>query len=400
MTPARADTSDTTAWLILVGISSCHLINDVLQSVITSIYPLLREEFALSYFQIGLLSAAFQVTASLLQPFVGLRSDRRPAPMSLSIGMTLSLCGVIAIAAAWAYPVLLAGAVLIGMGSAIFHPDASRVARMASGGRYGTAQSIFQVGGNAGTSIGPLLAAFIVVPLGRDSVAWFALVALVGITLLWRIGAWYGVMLAARATVARTARDLPLPGRRVAIAIAVLVLLTLTKSLYSASILSFYTFFLIERFGVGTQTAQLMLFLFLGGMALGVALGGPVGDRFGARTVIWISILGVLPFTLMLPHAGLVWTGVLSVVIGTVISAAFPAIIVFAQELLPGRIGLVAGLFFGFAFGTGGLASAALGLLADARGIGFVFFMCSFLPLLGLATVLLPSRRDLAAGLG
>jgi FSR family fosmidomycin resistance protein-like MFS transporter len=396
MPPARADTADKTAWTILIGISLCHLINDVLQSVIAAIYPLLRDEFALTFFQIGLLTAAFQVTASLFQPVIGLMSDRKPAPMLLSFGMILSLAGVLAMAWGGSYPTLLAGTVVIGMGSAIFHPDASRVARMASGGRFGTAQSLFQVGGNAGTAIGPILAAFLVVPLGRDSVAWLGLLALTGIVLLWRTGLWYAGMLAARASVPRTGRALPLSRGKTGLALGALIVLTLTKSFYSASILSYYTFFVIERFGVSTQGAQLMLFLFLGGMAAGVALGGPVGDRFGARVVIWVSILGVLPFTLMLPYADLFWTAVLSVVIGLVISAAFPAILVFAQDLLPGRIGLVAGLFFGFSFGVGGLASALLGVVADSRGIEHVFWLCSFLPLLGLLTALLPSRRALA----
>lgn len=393
---ARADTTDQTAWLVLGGISLCHLLNDVLQSVITAIYPLLRDEFALSFFQIGLLSAAFQMTASLFQPLVGAFSDRYPSGLSLPVGMTLSLIGVVLIATTGAYPILLLGAVLIGMGSAIFHPDASRVGRMASGGRFGTAQSVFQVGGNLGTAIGPLLAAFIVVPAGRGSVGAFALLALIGIILLWRIGGWYALRLAERAQMSRPGHALPLPRGRVGMALGVLILLTLTKSFYGAAFLSYFTFFTIERFGLSTQAAQILLFVHLAGTALGVAVGGPIGDRFGARTVIWISILGALPFTLALPYAGLAGTAVLTFVIGAVISAAFPAIIVMAQELLPGRIGLVAGIFFGFAFGTGGLASALLGMLADARGIEHVFWLCSFLPMLGLLTVFLPSQRALA----
>jgi FSR family fosmidomycin resistance protein-like MFS transporter len=390
-TPPRSNTT----WMVILGVSLCHMLNDVMQSLLAAIYPLLRAEFTLSFWQIGMMTFAFQVTASLLQPVVGLMTDRRPFPHSLPIGMSVSLCGLVLLSRAETYPLLLAGAMMIGIGSAVFHPEASRVARLASGGRFGTAQSLFQVGGNFGTAIGPLLAAFIVVPLGRPSIAWFSLLALCGIVILTQVGAWYGRHMRANGGRNTLSRDLPLPRRRIILAVTVLALLVFTKNIYTASITSYYTFFLIEKFSLSTQQSQLMLFVFLGAMALGVVLGGPVGDRFGPITVIWFSILGVLPFTLLLPYADLFWTGVLSVAIGVILSSAFPAIVVFAQELVPGRVGMIAGIFFGFAFGMGGIAAAVLGILADLRGIEFVYRLCSFLPILGLLTVLLPTRRDL-----
>ena len=390
-TPPRSNTT----WMVILGVSLCHMLNDVMQSLLAAIYPLLRAEFTLSFWQIGMMTFAFQVTASLLQPVVGLMTDRRPFPHSLPIGMSVSLCGLVLLSRAETYPLLLAGAMMIGIGSAVFHPEASRVARLASGGRFGTAQSLFQVGGNFGTAIGPLLAAFIVVPLGRPSIAWFSLLALCGIVILTQVGAWYGRHMRANGGRNTLSRDLPLPRRRIILAVTVLALLVFTKNIYTASITSYYTFFLIEKFALSTQQSQLMLFVFLGAMALGVVLGGPVGDRFGPITVIWFSILGVLPFTLLLPYADLFWTGVLSVAIGVILSSAFPAIVVFAQELVPGRVGMIAGIFFGFAFGMGGIAAAVLGILADLRGIEFVYRLCSFLPILGLLTVLLPTRRDL-----
>jgi FSR family fosmidomycin resistance protein-like MFS transporter len=385
-----------TAWLVIWGVSLCHMLNDVLQSLLTAIYPILHEEFLLSFAQIGLLTFAFQVTASVLQPAVGMATDRRPFPQSLALGMSLSLVGLLLLATADSYGFLLAGAVLIGSGSAVFHPEASRVARLASGGRYGTAQSLFQLGGNGGTAIGPLLAAFIVVPYGRPSVALFSVVALAGIVILWRVGLWHARWRRENAgrVAARMAR--PLARRRVVLALGVLTLLVFSKNFYIASLTSYYTFYLIERFGLSAQDSQLMLFLFLGGTALGVAIGGPFGDRFGPIAVIWVSILGVLPFTLALPHADLFWTGVLSVVIGAVLSAAFPAILVFAQELVPGRVGLVAGIFFGLSFGMGGIAAAVLGLLADARGIEHVYALCAYLPAIGLLTALLPRPGERA----
>lgn len=398
MTIAANHGQSQTAWLVIFGISMCHMINDVMQSLLAAIYPVLRDEFALDFWQIGLMTFAFQVTASLLQPLVGLVTDKRPFPQSLPVGMAATLVGLLLLAFADSYPVLLAGAMLIGLGSAVFHPEASRVARLASGGRFGTAQSLFQVGGNFGTAIGPLLAAFIVVPLGRPSIAWFAIGALAGIVILQQVGAWYSRYQTANRGRAPASRTLPLPRRRVILAITVLALLVFSKNAYTASLTSYYTFYLIERFGLTTQGSQLMLFLFLGAMAVGVALGGPVGDRIGPLAVIWVSILGVLPFTLLLPHVGLVWTGVLTVVIGIVIASAFPAIVVFAQELVPGRVGMIAGIFFGFAFGIGGIAAAVLGVLADARGIEYVYLVCSFLPLLGLLTILLPTRREMMSG--
>lgn len=389
---------EKTAYLVILGISLCHLLNDVMQSLLAAIYPLLRDEFRLDFWQIGLMTLAFQVTASLLQPLIGLYTDKRPIPQSLPVGMGSTMCGLFLLATATSYPLLLAGACLIGIGSAIFHPEASRVARLASGGKFGTAQSLFQVGGNFGTAIGPLLAAFIVVPLGRPSIAWFSLAALLGMAILWQVGNWYGRYQKANAGMPAPSRALPLPKKRIVLAIVVLAFLVFSKNAYTASISSYYTFFLIERFELTTQQSQLMLFLFLGAMALGTVLGGPIGDRIGALAVIWVSILGVLPFTLVLPHVDLFWTGVLSVVIGVILASAFPAIVVFAQELVPGRVGMIAGIFFGFAFGMGGIAAALLGGLADARGLAFVYQLCAFLPAAGLLTVFLPRPRELAGG--
>lgn len=388
----------TTAFAIILSISLCHMLNDIMQSLLAAIYPMLKDDFALDYWQIGLLTMAFQVTASLLQPAVGIFTDRKPLPWSLPFGMASTFCGLILLAFAPNYPLLLAGASLIGIGSAIFHPEASRVARMASGGRFGLAQSLFQVGGNFGTAIGPLLAAFIVVPLGRPSVAAFCILAMIGMTVLSYVSRWYaGALQAARG---RKAADtsLPLPRNRVVLALVVLAFLTFTKNIYMASISSYYTFYLIETFGLTTQQSQMMLFLFLGAVAAGTILGGPFGDRFGTLTVIWISILGVLPFTLALPFASLFWTGVLTVIIGVLIASAFPAIVVTAQELLPGRVGMVAGIFFGFAFGMGGISAAVLGILADHHGIRAVYLVCSWLPVMGLLTVFLPSRKALRGG--
>nr|WP_318272557.1 MFS transporter [Paracoccus saliphilus] len=390
-----APAAQLTSWGVLTAISLCHMINDVMQSMLAAIYPLLRVEFALSYAQIGVITLAFQVTASLLQPLIGMATDRHPQPRSLPFGMGSTLAGVVLLATAHHYAMLLAGAMLIGIGSAVFHPESSRVARLASGGRFGTAQSVFQLGGNFGTSLGPLLAAFIVVPLGRPAVAWFAVAAALGAAILWRVGAWAETR--RRAAAARPDQRLRLPRATVIRAIAVLAALVFTKNIYTASMSSYFTFFTIDKFGLSTQGAQLMLFLFLVGMAGGVMLGGVIGDRVGPLTVIWVSILGVLPFTLLLPHVGLQATGVLAVLIGLILASAFPAIVVFAQELVPGRTGMIAGLFFGFSFGMGGIAAAALGVLADVRGIQTVFQLCSVLPVLGLLTILLP-RRDRMAG--
>lgn len=379
-----------TSWLVLVAISLCHMINDIMQSLLAALYPLLALEFDLSFGQIGLMTFAFQVTASLLQPLVGLVTDRKPLPQSLPVGMGSTIVGLILLAMASSYAGLLAGAMLIGIGSAVFHPESSRIARLASGGKFGTAQSLFQVGGNFGSALGPLLAAFIVVPLGRPSVALFAGLALVGVVILNRVGLWYGALARASAGRPRERATHGLPRNRVILAIMVLAILTATKNAYMASISSYYTFFLIDRFDLAIVPAQQMLFVFLAASALGVMLGGLIGDRFGPLVVIWGSIIGVLPFTLLLPHVGLVATGAVSVAIGVIIASAFPAIVVYAQMLLPGRIGLVAGIFFGFAFGMGGIAAAVLGVVADYRGIAWVFQACAFLPALGLLTVFLP----------
>ncbi|UUP19841.1 MFS transporter [Nitratireductor thuwali] len=383
---------ETTAYGIILAVSFCHLLNDVMQSLLSALYPMLKDSYGLDFWQIGLLTMAFQVTASLLQPLIGMYTDKRPMPYSLPVGMGSTLAGLLFLAYAWDYSFLLLGAMLIGFGSAVFHPESSRVARLASGGRYGLAQSLFQVGGNAGSAIGPLLAAFIVVPRGQDSVAWFSLAALVGMMVLWRVGNWYSRYCAANGSRPGTAVPM-LPRRTVVVALAVLTILTFSKHIYLASLTSYYTFYVIHKFGVSVQASQILLFVFLGGAALGTILGGPIGDRVGAKTVIWFSILGVLPFTLALPYADLTWTVVLTGVIGVVMASAFPAIVVFAQELVPGRVGMVAGIFFGLAFGMAGIAAAVLGVIADWKGIGFVFVACSFLPLLGLLTILLPDTR-------
>ncbi len=391
-----AASASATAWGVLIAISLCHMVNDVMQSMLSAIYPLLQVEFSLSYAQIGIMTFAFQVTASLLQPLVGMATDRHPQPRSLPFGMASTFCGVLLLAFAHRYEMLLAGAMLIGIGSAVFHPESSRVARLASGGKFGTAQSLFQLGGNFGQSLGPLLAAFIVVPLGRPAVAWFAVAAALGAAALWHVGGWAEGR--RRAHAARPDTTLRLPRDIVIRAIIVLAVLTFTKNIYTAAMSSYFTFFTIEKFGLGPQGAQIMLFLFLVGMAAGVMLGGIVGDRIGPLRVIWFSILGVLPFTLILPHVGLVATGLLAFVIGLILASAFPAIVVFAQELLPGRTGTVAGLFFGFSFGMGGIAAAALGVLADSHGIETVFLWCSFLPILGVLTILLPRPGRFVGG--
>jgi FSR family fosmidomycin resistance protein-like MFS transporter len=373
------------------------MLNDVMQSLLAAIYPMLKDDFGLDFWQIGMLTLAFQVTASLLQPLVGIYTDKHPLPYSLTIGMGSSMLGLLLLAIAPTYAILVIGACLIGIGSSIFHPESSRVARLASGGRYGLAQSLFQVGGNFGQSLGPLLAAFIVVPYGQGSVGWFSFAALLGMVILWRVGGWYANHMRNAVKRASAATAIKLPRRTVIIALLVLVMLTFSKNVYMASISSYYTFYVIERFGVGVQTSQVLLFVFLGAAAIGTVLGGPIGDRFGAKFVMWLSILGVLPFTLFLPYANFEWTVILSFVIGLLMASAFPAIVVFAQELLPGRVGMVAGIFFGFAFGMGGIAAAVLGVIADAKGIEYVYAVCSFLPLLGLLTVFLPDMRKLRA---
>jgi FSR family fosmidomycin resistance protein-like MFS transporter len=333
------------------------------------------------------------VTASLLQPVIGGFTDRRPVTYSTSVGMGSTLLGLILLAFARTYPGLLVGAVFIGIGSSIFHPESSRIARTASGGRHGFAQSLFQVGGNFGTALGPLLAAFIVLPRGQSSIVWFAVAALLGIVILWRVGQWDSRARAKPHTRSESL-EMPFSRRRTGAALAVLAMLVFSKYIYMASLSSYYTFYTMHKFGVSVQQSQLLLFVFLGSVAAGTILGGPIGDRFGAKTVIWGSILGVLPFTLAMPYANLHWTIILSALIGLILSSAFPAIIVFAQELVPGRVGMIAGMFFGFAFGMAGIAAAVLGVVADAKGIDYVYHVCSYLPLLGLLTVFLPNMRQ------
>ncbi|ACE94239.1 MFS transporter [Rhizobium phaseoli] len=381
---------EKTTMSILMAVSFCHMLNDIMQSLLASLYPLFKANYDLDFVQIGLLTMTFQVTASLLQPVVGIVTDRWPMPYSLPVGMGSTFCGLILLGNAGSFALLLLAASLIGFGSAVFHPESSRVARLASGGRHGFAQSFFQVGGNAGQAIGPLLAAFIVLPLGQHSVSWFAAIAMVGMIVLSWVGNWYMGHRRQNASRAAVSRTLPLPQNRVVWALLILVLLTATKNVYMASVSSYFTFYVIDKFELSVQQAQMMLFLFLASVAVGTFLGGPIGDRFGARFVIWFSILGVIPFALLLPYANLLWTGVLSVVIGLIFASAFSAIVVFAQELVPGRVGLIAGVFFGFAFGAGGLGAALLGEFADTHGIDFVYRICSYLPLLGLLTVFLP----------
>ncbi|MQX69833.1 MFS transporter [Sinorhizobium meliloti] len=390
VTSAGSISPEKTAFSVILAVSFCHMLNDIMQSLLTALYPLLKENYALDFVQIGLLTFTFQVTASILQPAIGIVTDRWALPYSLPFAMLSTCMGLLLLANADHFWMLLLAASLIGIGSAIFHPESSRVARLASGGRHGLAQSLFQVGGNAGSALGPLLAAFIVLPFGQGSLGWFSIVAITGFFVLSWVSMWY--VRHRRATMSRPvpSRALPLPKTRALWTIAILVLLTATKNVYLTSISSYFTFFVIERFDTSVQQAQLMLFLFLGSAAAGTFLGGPIGDRYGARFVIWFSILGVVPFTLLLPYANLFWTGVLSVIIGLIFSSAFSAIVVFAQELVPGRVGLIAGVFFGFAFGAGGMGAAVLGIFADRQGIEFVYKICSYLPLLGLLTVFLP----------
>jgi FSR family fosmidomycin resistance protein-like MFS transporter len=388
--PAARPAEPKPAYGILGAISSAHMVNDMMQSLILAMYPVLKGEFALSFGQVGLITLTYQLTASLLQPLVGLFTDRRPQPYSLPFGMGSTLVGLLLLAMAPSFGFVLLAAAFVGVGSSIFHPESSRIARLASGGKHGFAQSVFQVGGNTGTAIGPLLAAAVIVPLGQRSVAWFGLAALLGIVLLLQVSRWYVAHHIASAARKKPAATAPHPPRVVAGAIAVLLVLIFSKYFYVAGISSFYTFYLIDRFGLSVQSAQLHLFIFLFASAIGTVAGGPIGDRIGRKPVIWVSILGVAPFALLLPHADLFWTTALTVVIGLVLSSAFSAILVYAQELMPGRVGMVSGLFFGFAFGMGGLGAAVLGLLADRTSIAFVYQAIAYLPLLGLAAALLP----------
>jgi len=386
---AVAHTAGRTAVGILAAISFCHLLNDMMQSLLPALYPMLKSSYRLSFGQIGLLTFTFQITASLLQPLVGALADRTPRPYSLAAGMAFTLLGLVLLAFAASYATLLVAAALIGTGSSVFHPESSRVARMASGGRHGLAQSVFQVGGSFGSAAGPLLAAFVVLPYGQKSVAWFSGVALLGMFVLINVGHWYkthGLTRLARAAELRP----PAPRAHVLLALAVLLALIFSKYFYLASLTSYYTFYLIEHFQVSVRNAQLLLFVFLGSVALGGVIGGPLGDRLGSKYIIWASILGVLPFTLALPHANLFWTTLLTVPIGLILASAFPAIVVYAQDLLPGRTGTVAGLFFGLAFGMGSIGAAVLGKLADHLGLELVYQICAFLPIIGLLTGLLP----------
>jgi FSR family fosmidomycin resistance protein-like MFS transporter len=378
------------AYIVLAGISFSHFLNDTMQSLIASVYPILKDNYALDFAQIGLITLAFQFTASLLQPVVGHFTDKKAQPFSLSIGMASTFFGLLLLSVAHQYLVILVAAAMIGLGSAVFHPESARIARLASGGRYGFAQSVFQLGGSFGTSMGPVLAALIVVPFGQGSIAWFSSIAFIAIVLLWRIGLWYRPQIAARKT-APIVRDPSAPtGRRVLVALAVLVALLFSKQLYVSSLSSYYIFYLIDKFGVSTQAAQIYLFVFLAANAVGAFFGGPLGDRFGRKIVIWFSIVGALPFTLALPHVGLAASAVLSVIIGLIISSTTSSIIVFAQELVPHRFGMISGVFFGVAFGIGGLGAAVLGKVADHTSIEFVYQVCAFLPAIGLLAVFLP----------
>jgi len=385
--------AEQTTFAILFAISFCHLLNDMMQALLPAIYPSLKTSFHLSFTQIGLVTLAFQLTASLLQPAVGLYADKRPMPFSLPIGMVFTFVGLILLSFAQSYAVLLCAAAVVGLGSSVFHPESSRVARMASGGRHGMAQSLFQVGGNIGSALGPLTAAVVVMRWGQRSIAWYSLLAVICIFVLWNVGIWYKTHGLTRMKKAARHPEghAELSPRQVAFAMTILLVLIFSKYIYLTSITSYYTFYLIHTFHVSVESAQLHLFGFLAPVAIGTFLGGPLGDRFGRKYVIWFSILGALPFTLLLPHVNLFWTGVLSAIIGLVISSAFSAIVVYGQELLPGKVGMVAGLFFGFSFGMAGIGAAVLGKIADLTSIGFVYGICAFLPLLGLFAAFLPN---------
>jgi FSR family fosmidomycin resistance protein-like MFS transporter len=386
--------AENTVFAILLAISFSHLLNDTIQSLIPAIYPVLKNSFHLNFTQIGLITLTFQCTASLFQPFVGLYTDHRPKPYSLAIGMGFTLIGLVLLSVAGNFPTILVSAALVGLGSSIFHPEASRLARMASGGKHGLAQSIFQVGGNAGSSAGPLLAALIIVPKGQPSIAWFSVVALIAIIILSIVGKWYGENLyriPTKSSAKRKPGQALLSKQRIVFSLAILIALIFSKYFYLVSLSNYFTFYLINKFHLGIQTAQIYLFLFLFAVAAGTIIGGPVGDRIGRKYVIWASILGVAPFTIALPYADLLWTGVLVVIIGVILASAFSVIIVYAQELVPGKTGLIAGIFFGTAFGMAGIGSAVLGRLADWTSINFVYSVCSFLPLIGLLTAFLPN---------
>jgi MFS transporter, FSR family, fosmidomycin resistance protein len=376
---------------ILAAISVCHFLNDMLQSLIPAIYPILKSSFRLNFAQIGLITFTFQLTASLLQPVVGAYTDRRPRPYSLVIGMGCTLVGLLFLSTASTYPMLLVASGLVGLGSSVFHPESSRVARMASGGQHGLAQSLFQVGGNTGSAVGPLLAAFIVLPRGQHSISWFTIAALAAIILLARVGNWYKQQQASKRKMAGHLENLVILSRgKVIFSIVILAALVFSKYIYLVSLTSYYTIYLISKFHISVKSSEMYLFAFLGAIAAGTIIGGPIGDRIGRKLVIWWSILGALPFTLALPYANLFWTCVLSVFIGVILASAFSAIIVYAQELVPGKIGMISGLFFGFAFGMAGVGAALLGVLADHTSLNFVYHVCAFLPAIGLLTALLP----------
>ncbi len=387
---------ETTVFGIIAAISACHLINDMLQSLLPAIYPDLKAELGLSFSQIGLVTFVYQMTASILQPLIGLYADKRPTPLALPGGTVFSLAGLVVLSVAHSYGLLLVGASLLGMGSSVFHPESSRVARMAAGRRHGLAQSMFQVGGNAGSALGPLAAAIVVMRWGQSSLAFFAMLALLSCAILWNVGQWYRHHGLARLSTGKSGAKalVTLPRGKVLGGIAVLLALIFSKYVYLASLTSYFTFYLIHRFGVSVEVAQLHLFAFLGAVAVGTIAGGPLGDRFGRKYVIWFSILGALPFTLLLPHASLFWTGPLTVVIGLILASAFPAIVVFAQDLVPGKIGMISGLFFGFSFGMGGVGAAVLGEVADRSGIEMVYAICAFLPAIGLLAILLPDPKS------
>lgn len=390
--PMRKEARGKTVYPVILAISFGHLLNDMMQSVIPAVYPLIKKEFSLSFTEIGLITLTFQLTASLLQPFVGFFTDKRPFPMSLSAGMAFTFAGLLLFSLSGTFELLLVSVGLVGVGSSIFHPESSRVAHMASGGKKGLAQSIFQVGGNAGSALGPLLAALIVAPFGMQGVSWVALAAVVGMILLWRVGRWYGNHLELRRAKNDSGeRSRPfLSRRRILGALGILLILIFSKYFYLAGMTSYFTFFLIDKFHVTAQQSQLFLFAFLAAVAIGTIIGGPLGDRFGRKYVIWLSILGAAPFTLLLPYVSLFWTIVLSVIVGVIIASAFSAILVYATDLVPGKVGTIAGLFFGLAFGLGGIGSAVLGNLADHTSIAFVFSVCAFLPLIGVVTGFLP----------
>lgn len=395
-TPALSEPAQTaaekTVYSILLALSFSHLLNDTIQSLIPAIYPLVKDSLKINFTQVGLITLTFQMTASVLQPLIGIYTDKHPQPYSLAIGMGFTLTGLICLSMANSFLLVLLSVGLVGMGSAVFHPESSRLAYMASGGQHGMAQSLFQLGGNAGSSLGPLLAALIIVPYGQFNVIWFSLAALLAIAVMLNIAAWYkrnrSRVRSKRKAAGNTA--VQLPRGRVAGALAVLLVLIFSKYFYMASMTNYYTFYLIDKFHISVQSAQVYLFIFLFALAAGTFIGGPVGDRIGRKYVIWISILGVAPFTLLLPHVGLFWTAVLSVFIGVILSSAFSAILVYAQELVPGKVGMIAGLFFGLAFGMAGIGSAVLGRLADHTSINHVFHLCAWLPLIGLLTWLLP----------